>query len=255
MHPKKRGLPRPKVHTSTWPWTIGAALFSVIEETSGIDACEGAFSPARTPIRSHLNKWPGGTDPGRVIILSMVSLLMLRHAKSDWKVEYGHDDLHRPLAKRGVRAARAIGRFLAETGQVPDRALVSPALRATQTLDLAARAGHWECRVSICDELYGGVEDVFEAIRDRGGDSKLLMIVGHQPAWSLAASRLASGAAFDLPTASLLRLDFNEDIWSTVQGNGLIRWLVTPHLLAEERRSRRTAPAGGKGRRPPKEGT
>ncbi len=166
------------------------------------------------------------------MILLMVSLLMLRHAKSDWQAEYGPDDLRRPLAKRGMRAARTIGRFLAETGQVPDRTLVSPALRAKQTVDLAVSAGNWECPVSVCDELYREVDDVLGAIRGRGGDSKLLMIVGHQPTWSLTASKLANGAQFCLPTASLLRLDFDEDNWTAVRGNGRIRWLVSPRLLA-----------------------
>ena len=44
---------------------------------------------------------------------------MLRHAKSDWQADYGEDDLIRPLAPRGRRAARTVGRFLAAGGQAP----------------------------------------------------------------------------------------------------------------------------------------
>lgn len=117
------------------------------------------------PAEFQFYKRPGGVGSPRVIILLMVSLLMLRHAKSDWRVEYGRDDLHRPLAKRGKRAARTIGRFLVVTGQGPERALVSPALRATQTVELAMTAGNWECQVVICDGLYGDVDDVLDAIR------------------------------------------------------------------------------------------
>ena len=209
---------------------------------------------AQAPAELQFDKGPGGTGTPRANILLMVSLLMLRHAKSDWQVEYGQDDLRRPLAKRGKRAARTIGRFLAVTGQVPDRALVSPALRATQTVELAMTAGNWVCQVTLCDELYGGVDDVVEAIRHLGGDSRVLMIVGHQPAWSLAASRLANGAEFDLPTASLLRLDFDEDDWTAVRGDGRIGWLVTPRLLAHERRSWPAPRTGGKRRLQPKHG-
>ena len=163
----------------------------------------------------------------------MRSLVMLRHGKSDWNADDGGDDRRRPLAARGQRAARLAGRFVAVSGQVPERVLVSPAVRAQQTLDLAIRAGRWECDVSICDGLYGGVDDVLDAVRRHGGDAEVLMIVGHEPAWSAAASRLANGAALRLPTASLLRLDFGADDWAAVRGNGSVQWLVTPRLLGK----------------------
>lgn len=160
----------------------------------------------------------------------MRSLIMFRHAKSDWGVDDG-EDRRRPLARRGERAARTIGRFLAAAEQVPERALVSPALRAQQTLELAIRAGRWDCEVSTCEELYGGVDDVLHAIQRRGTDANLLMIVGHEPTWSATASRLANGAQFRLPTASVLRLDFDVDDWAALRGQGQIQWLVTPRLL------------------------
>ncbi|TIL97623.1 MAG: histidine phosphatase family protein, partial [Mesorhizobium sp.] len=56
----------------------------------------------------------------------MKQLLLLRHAKSNWD-DPGLDDFDRPLAERGVKAARSIGRELAARGWLPDLALVSPA--------------------------------------------------------------------------------------------------------------------------------
>ena len=56
----------------------------------------------------------------------MPSLLVLRHGKSDWDADYGVD-ADRPLAERGRRAARTIGRHLAEVGPEPTLALTSPA--------------------------------------------------------------------------------------------------------------------------------
>lgn len=161
----------------------------------------------------------------------MRSLLMLRHAKSDWHVDYGGEDRLRPLAPRGRRAARTMGRFLATARQVPQRALVSPAVRARETLELAIRAGRWDCDVVTAEELYGGVDDVLDAIRRDGGDAGVLMIVGHEPTWSATASRLACGAAFRLPTASVLRLDFAVGGWADVEGNGTVQWLVAPRLV------------------------
>jgi phosphohistidine phosphatase len=48
----------------------------------------------------------------------MLELLVMRHAKSDW--DAGTDDHERPLAERGVKAARKVGRFLARAEMVPE---------------------------------------------------------------------------------------------------------------------------------------
>ena len=56
------------------------------------------------------------------------TLVVLRHAKSDWST--GLDDRHRPLADRGRRQAPEAGRWLAEHGPAPDHVVVSPAVRA-----------------------------------------------------------------------------------------------------------------------------
>lgn len=167
------------------------------------------------------------------IIIWMRSLLMLRHAKSDWQTDYGADDRLRPLAGRGRRAATTIGRFLGAAGQVPDRAIASPAVRAQQTLQLAREAGKWTSEIETARGLYGGTEDVLDVIRDRGEDAKVLLIVGHEPTWSAAASILADGAHFRLPTASVLRLDFDTDDWTSVRGEARIQWLITPRLIAK----------------------
>ena len=165
------------------------------------------------------------------IMSVMRSLLMFRHAKSDWQVDVDGEDDRRPLARRGKRAAETMGRFLAVTGEVPDRVLVSVAARAQETLELAVRAGRWDCSAVTCEELYAGVDDVLEAIRRHGADATLLMIIGHEPTWSALASRLAGGGSFRLPTASVLRLDFDLDEWAALEGGGRVQWLVTPRLL------------------------
>ncbi len=68
----------------------------------------------------------------------MKTLIFFRHGKSDWDAEY-HGDHNRPVAKRGRKAAKLMGRFLASTGQVPDSVVTSSALRARSTFELAAQ--------------------------------------------------------------------------------------------------------------------
>ena len=50
-------------------------------------------------------------------------LLLLRHGKSDWKVDV--DDYHRPLKNRGKRGAQRIGVWLSQHGLIPDLILSS----------------------------------------------------------------------------------------------------------------------------------
>lgn len=51
----------------------------------------------------------------------MLELLVMRHATSDWGAGVA-DDHERPLAPRGIEAARRMGRFLSDVGVIPDSA-------------------------------------------------------------------------------------------------------------------------------------
>ena len=59
----------------------------------------------------------------------MKTILLLRHAKSDWG-DPGLADFDRPLAKRGRKDAPRMGEVLALFNCVPDRILSSSARRA-----------------------------------------------------------------------------------------------------------------------------
>ena len=68
--------------------------------------------------------------------MSERTLILLRHAKSDWS---GNEaDVDRPLSKRGLRQAPHAGRWLAHSISSIDLAVVSPATRARSTWELAS---------------------------------------------------------------------------------------------------------------------
>ena len=154
----------------------------------------------------------------------MPGLILFRHGKSDWDADYPGGDAARPLARRGRKAAKTMGRFLARAGQVPDAAITSPAVRAHDTLRLAMDAGSWSCPVRTADPLYGG------------GVAELLAEVRNEPATTdvlLAASALIGGGEVRLPTGALARIDFDVDGWDEVgPGTGVLVWSVVPRLLA-----------------------
>jgi phosphohistidine phosphatase len=161
------------------------------------------------------------------------TLLLLRHGKSDWDAKYGADH-NRPLAKRGQAAASLMGRYLASLDQVPDRVLCSSAVRARETVRLAAVAGKWTCPITIVEELYrASPEQVLDLIRDSKNSLGSILLVGHDPTWSIVAGRLIGEATVKFPTAAMARIDLAISRWKGAEfGKGILVWLVTPKLLA-----------------------
>ena len=92
----------------------------------------------------------------------MKRIFLLRHGKSDWNAPYSTDH-ERPLKGRGVRAARTIGRFLAETDEEPDVIVSSSAVRALSTAELAAEAGSWRCEIRVAMPRIGLLRSLLPA--------------------------------------------------------------------------------------------
>lgn len=160
-------------------------------------------------------------------------LLLLRHAKSSWDGA-ALDDFDRPLAERGLMAARLMGRELVARGWLPDQALVSPALRTRDTWRLVAAELPGQPRVSFAEALYDASStDVLNQIRDADPSSACLLVVGHNPALEDLARQLASSTSDakaykkldeKLPTAGLARLVF-EGQWPALSSARLTHCL------------------------------
>jgi phosphohistidine phosphatase len=177
----------------------------------------------------------------------MKTVFLLRHGKSDWEagVEIDHD---RPLAKRGRKAAVRMGRYLAALGEVPDRVISSSAVRAEETVRLAAEAGRWSSAIETTRSLYeASPEAVLKVVRGIQDASRSVLLVGHEPAWSALLAALVGGAQVSFPTAALARVDLPADTWSGIDfGTGTLVWLVTPKLLQQIGFDR----SPGRGRKP-----
>lgn len=142
----------------------------------------------------------------------MRQLLLMRHAKSDWDADYDRDH-ERPLNNRGVRSAKLMGRMLAGMGLDPLLVISSTAVRARITAQLAAQAGSWSAPIQLDRVLYEGApDDVIERAAETP-DVERLMLVGHQPTWSLLVEVL-SGARTEMKTASVAVIDLNVERWS-----------------------------------------
>lgn len=168
----------------------------------------------------------------------MLKLLLLRHAKSSW-ADPGHADFDRPLNSRGRTAAPAMGRFMAESGLLPQRIVCSSAQRARETLALMLPRLASDMEVTFTRRLYeADGEGYLKAARSAGGTANMLMLVGHNPAMEDVAQVLApTGDAEALerlrekyPTCGLAVLEFDGPRW-TGAGPGAGR-LVAFHTPA-----------------------
>ncbi len=162
------------------------------------------------------------------------TVILFRHGKSDWKAPFASDH-QRPLAGRGRKAADLMGRFLTQTGQVPDRVITSSAVRARRTAERAWEAGHWSCLLRITDRLYGvNAEAALAEIQAESDRASILLLTGHEPTWSQLTGRLSGATAVRFPTAAMARIDFQVDHWNQVQfGQGRLIWLLPPRVLRQ----------------------
>jgi phosphohistidine phosphatase len=176
----------------------------------------------------------------------MRRLLLLRHAKTESDASSGRDQ-DRRLDERGHRDAAEMGNWLGRHPPFPDHVMVSPAIRAKQTWELAWAAMQQEApapQVEFLPELYGaGAAQLLQTIRIASAtDPKRLMLVGHNPGMHELALALTGGgdaaarqALYDnLPTSGLAVFDFPSDDWNDVafRGGKLVQF-VSPKLLKQ----------------------
>ena len=148
----------------------------------------------------------------------MKKLLLLRHGKSSWD-DPSLADFDRPLAPRGVKAAKRIGRELAARDWLPEQALVSPAARTRETWELVAAELPDAPSADFPRKLYdASPEDLLAQIRRVPGKVGTLLLLGHNPALEDLARQLAGDNSEDsalarlrekFPTAALARFKFD----------------------------------------------
>ena len=118
-------------------------------------------------------------------------LLVLRHGKSDWSVDT--DDFYRPLKKRGVKAAKKIGNWLANSRtSVPDLIITSPAERALATARIVEEITGTE-EFILDHRIYdASLEQLLTVLSEIPEVVQRLLIVGHNPGLEALLLHLAT---------------------------------------------------------------
>ncbi|MEM8487910.1 MAG: histidine phosphatase family protein [Bacteroidota bacterium] len=162
----------------------------------------------------------------------MKTIILFRHGKSDWNADYGQDH-ERPLAPRGIKAAGAMGKWLRDTGQIPDHHVSSSAVRARTTLQLAKEAGAWGGETHIVPALYeSSVADYIEVARQTPDTADSVILTGHEPTSSGTTRALSGGAIVRFPTATMARIDVDIASWKELgRYPGQLIWFMPPKFL------------------------
>ena len=124
---------------------------------------------------------------------------LLRHGEA----EDGSPDSERALTEKGRQQARMAGAALAAIGARPQLCLSSPKLRASDTARLACEALGLE--VVLEPALLEGPFDP----RKLAGDRTEVLLVGHDPDFSMAIHRL-TGAQVRMKKGGLAGIDRGE---------------------------------------------
>jgi phosphohistidine phosphatase len=167
-------------------------------------------------------------------------LLILRHGKSDWRVEV--EDFSRPLVERGKRGAELLGVWAQQQNLLPDFILSSPATRALATAQRFCRTmGISERSIYTDAAIYEANAATLKAIvNDCPHQAQRVLLVGHNPGLEhllqdlLPEPLLAAEDGKTLPTATLAHLTLGEHWSQTSSGCGQLQSLIRAASLTEE---------------------
>jgi phosphohistidine phosphatase len=159
----------------------------------------------------------------------MRQLYVLRHgiAYPHGTPRFEEDD--RPLTPKGRRRMEQVARGLLRLKVSPDRVLTSPLPRARETAEIVAKGLRLADRLELADELRA--DRSAQSIRGwlEGQEGEIVMIVGHNPAFS--------------ELIGLLPLGREAEVVSELKKGGLacfsvgdggayrLEWLAPPRLI------------------------
>lgn len=145
----------------------------------------------------------------------MPKLILMRHAKSSWS--HAGPDHDRPLNDRGVRSAKALGKWLRSNGHMPDHVLCSSAKRTRLTLDYL----DLDIPCEFSRDLYLADPDtLFHSLQGTTGNC--ILLIAHNPGIAEFADQIVAippdhPRFDDYPTGATLVAEFHRDNWSEIE--------------------------------------
>jgi phosphohistidine phosphatase len=156
----------------------------------------------------------------------MRTLLLMRHAKSDWSSDIPNDQ-DRPLNTRGRRDAPLIGTYLAQNDLTPQIAMISDAERTQETWSLMEPSLPNTDASFYADLYLAEPLKMLSRLQGVSDDIQSVLLLAHQPGMSILTKLLTRGvpdanltAAYShFPTAAVAVMQFGCDSWAQLEGS------------------------------------
>ena len=144
----------------------------------------------------------------------MKTLILVRHAKSDWN-EPGLSDIERPLNERGKKDAPMMAKRLRKKGLKIDAFLSSPAKRAFRTArffveEFDVKKDNIQVEKVLYGALSGQFEQVIAALKN--GDDTVALF-SHNPGITEYANTLCNVHTDNIPTCGMFAVQANVEQW------------------------------------------
>lgn len=157
-----------------------------------------------------------------------MEIYFLRHGDAGSRDAWKGPDASRPLTDEGAARMEREAAALARLRLPLDRIITSPLVRAQQTAEIVAR------RLNLLDALAEdqrlapgfGTEELGGILREHRALTAL-MLVGHEPDFSIVISACIGGGRVECKKGGLARVDIEDPAALT----GLLVWLLPPRVL------------------------
>jgi phosphohistidine phosphatase len=150
------------------------------------------------------------------------TLLLVRHAKSDWN-DPSLKDFDRPLNDRGKKDAPLMAQRLIDKKIKIDCFIASPAKRARKTAEIFAKEyGQKKEEIIFIEDLYLAQPSFFiEVIKKASDNNKCIALFSHNPGITDFANSLAEVRIDDIPTCGIFAVTSKIKHWEdfSVSGN------------------------------------
>jgi phosphohistidine phosphatase len=149
--------------------------------------------------------------------IKMKTLILTRHAKSDWSNLY-LDDFDRTLNERGLRDAPKMGKRLVEKNILVDIIVSSTAKRAEQTALLLAEELSFGFGKIIWDALLYHAQplQIEASIMKQNNNYNTMLLVCHNPGITDYVNSLAGIITNDMPTCGMCAIQFETNQWDQI---------------------------------------
>jgi phosphohistidine phosphatase len=147
----------------------------------------------------------------------MKTLLIIRHAKSDWE-DRNMADFDRPLNSRGEKNAPEMGLRLVRRNLKPQLLVSSPANRAlTTAIAIGEALGFRKKEILQEPKIYEATAaTLLKIINGFDNSHDFVAMVGHNPGLTDLVSNLCDSDIYNLPTCGMVLMEFPFDDWSLI---------------------------------------